>query len=183
MICPGVLGARSVKWLDQITVSDKESPNFYQQRDYKILPPEATDMKKAEKFWSSLPAMLEMPINACVGVPETGAVIKLPPTGLVEVKGYAVPQGHYGPVIRVQVSADEGKTWVDAQLDHGGKLATKWSWVLWNAKVPMKKGKDQRIFARATDAGGHTQEQQRSTWNLRGVAYNGYEANVDLTVL
>ena len=182
-IVPGVLGARSVKWLDRITVSDEESTNFYQQHDYKILPPEVKDMKQADDFWGSTPAMLEMPINACVGIPETGSTTSLPASGLIEVIGYAVPQGHSGPVVRVQVSADDGKTWIDAQLDNGGKLASKWSWVLWNAKVSMGKGQGQCIFAKATDAAGNTQDQQRSTWNLRGVGYNGYEANVDLTVV
>ncbi|KAJ9634004.1 hypothetical protein H2204_006551 [Knufia peltigerae] len=182
-IVPGVLGARSVKWLDSITVSDQESPCFYQQRDYKVLPPEVSDSKTAEGYWSRCPSMLEMPINACVAWPVSGSTIKLPASGFIEVLGYAVPQSSHGPVIRVQVSGDEGKTWSDAQLEHGGKYASKWTWVLWNARIKIEKGERRRIFAKATDSGGYTQTEERSSWNLRGVAYNGYEAAFDLTVI
>lgn len=182
-IVPGVLGARSVKWLDRVTVSEHESPCYYQQRDYKILPPQATDMQVAKQYWSRVPAMLEMPINACVATPKAESTIMLPPSGLVEVKGYAVPQGHFGPVVRVQVSGDDGRSWTDAELNHGGNDASKWSWVLWSTKIKMSPGKGRKIFAKATDAGGNTQEEARSAWNVRGVAYNGYEAVVDLQVI
>lgn len=169
--------------LDRITVSEEESQCFYQQRDYKILPEAATDMQVAKQFWSKTPAMLEMPVNACVATPKSGSIITLSPAGLVEVKGYAVPQGHYGPVVRVEVSGDEGATWVDAQLNCGGEHASKWSWALFQASVRMTPGKNKKIYARATDAAGNTQERARSTWNVRGVAYNGYEAVIDLTVV
>lgn len=183
VVVPGVLGARSCKWLDRITVSAEESPCHYQQNDYKILPEVVTDMQIAKQFWSKTPAMLEMPVNACVATPKSESTITLSPAGLVEVKGYAVPQGHYGPVVRVEVSGDEGATWVDAQLDRGGEHASKWSWALFQASVRMTPGKNKKIYARATDAAGNTQEQARSTWNVRGVAYNGYEAVIDLTVV
>jgi sulfite oxidase len=182
-VVPGVLGARSVKWLDRITVSDKESPCHYQQHDYKVLPPHVPDMKAAERYWGKIPCMLEMPINACVALPESGSTISLPTSGLIEVKGYAVPQGHQGPVVRVQVSGDEGATWIDAELNDGGEDRSKWAWVLWNARVKMDRGCGKKIFAKATDGGGNTQEHAQSTWNLRGVAYNGYEAIVDLMVV
>lgn len=182
-IVPGVLGARSVKWLDKITVSEEESPNFYQRHDYKILPPNATDKKSAEPYWDKIPAMLEMPVNACVAVPSYKSTVKLPDSGLLEVKGYAVPQGHAGPVIKVEVSGDEGQTWTEAKLDYGpAHLASKWSWVLWQCQIKMDRGEGKKIFAKATDAGGNTQDLEKSTWNLRGVGYNGYEAVFDLTV-
>lgn len=48
-LVPGVLGARSVKWLDSLTVSEHESPNHYQRRDYKVLPAEAVDAESADR--------------------------------------------------------------------------------------------------------------------------------------
>jgi sulfite oxidase len=183
VVCPGVLGARSVKWLDRVTVSECESPCFYQQRDYKILPPQVTNMEVAEKYWSKIPSMCEMPINSCISSPESGSTVALPASRLVEVKGYAVPQGSSGPIVRVEVSGDLGRSWVHADLDCGGENASKWAWVLFTAKVRMSTGKGQTIYAKATDAAGNTQEEARSAWNVRGVGYNGYEAVVDLTVV
>lgn len=199
VIVPGVLGARSVKWLDRITVAEEESENTYQRRDYKVLPPNVLTMKDAQAYWEKTPAMLvsmphdsslvaklwqEMPVNACCAIPTYKSTIKLSENGTVQAKGYAVPQGHHGPVTRVQVSGDEGQTWVDAKLDYGPpELASKWTWVLWHVELKMDKGTGKKIFAKATDQAGNTQELEHSTWNLRGVAYNGYEAVFDLTVI
>jgi sulfite oxidase len=53
----GVAVARSVKWLDRIAVQQEESQSFYQRYDYKILPPDAGDMKEAEKYWDTVSAL------------------------------------------------------------------------------------------------------------------------------
>src|SRR3981081_2156224 len=42
VIVPGYIGARSGKWLREITLQERTSTNPYQARDYKIFPPEIT---------------------------------------------------------------------------------------------------------------------------------------------
>lgn len=207
LIAPGIYGCRSVKWLDRITIQPTESRNFYQQRDYKILPPDAVDSTTAASYWSLTPAMTEMAVNSIIATPQSGDTVSLIPSpspsssslsspsssssslflspvaGTIEAKGYAVPQGDQGPVVKVEVSIDDGQTWSDAELLEpppqplGKAAAGKWCWTLWRATIPVsvQQGTTQQvsIFSRATDAGGNTQPAV-SPWNLRGVGYNGY---------
>ncbi|KAJ9640061.1 hypothetical protein H2199_006295 [Coniosporium tulheliwenetii] len=116
VVVPGVAGARSVKWVDRISVLMVESANFYQQHDYKILPPEVEDAESAAAWWHRTPALQEMPINSVVGVPPNGSTVKRDTEGMVTVKGYALPSGSNGPVVKVEVSADEGESWVEAEI-------------------------------------------------------------------
>lgn len=179
VITPGIAGARSVKWLQNVTVQREESQNTYQQRDYKVLPEEVEDMEMAKKYWSSTPAVQEMPINSVIGLPANGSTVQRNADDMVEVKGYALPGGDDGPVTRVEVSAD-GMTWKEAELLHH-KDEGKWSWMLWQAGVKVEPGSGRTIRSRAVDAGGNSQPQQPK-WNLRGVCYNGYGEASDLTV-
>lgn len=189
-LVPGVAGARSVKWLDRITVQLSESPNFYQQHDYKALPYHATDSEAAKPFWHRVPALQDMPVNSVVADPGDGETVRRDAQGRIEVRGYALPSGDHGPVVRVEVSGDGGVTWEEAELlrqeggeEEGGKegVGLKWAWTLWWARVGVEKGTG-RILSRATDRGGNVQD-GKPEWNLRGVAYNGYGEARGLTVL
>lgn len=202
MIVPGVSGCRSVKWVDEITVQSEESKSIYQRYDYKRLPPEATNKEIAKQYWDITPALQDMPINSVIAEPLNGDTIRLPPSGMIEIKGYALPQGDQGPVVKVEISIDEGQTWETAKILSGNDIKAKWCWALWKATVRLQKGKKRRILSRATDKGGNVQngEPVRSTlhphlskssgksndrqeWNLRGVGYDGYGESRDLDVI
>jgi sulfite oxidase len=81
--------------------------------------------------------------------------------------------------VRVEVSVDGGETWTDAELvkSYEGEAAKdvelKWAWTLWKARIKVDKGKDVKIYSRATDKSGNMQK-FCPKWNFRGVAYNGY---------
>lgn len=188
-VVPGVIGARSVKWLDRISVSTSESPNFYQRHDYKVLPPEVTDTESAEKYWDKVPPMEDNPINSVVANPEDGEAVKVDEHGRLKVKGYAVPGGSGGPIVEVEVAVvppekqlqkNDEVRWVKANLGP----ASRWSWVIWEAElVDVPKGEGMRIFSRATDREGNVQDQEQTQWNLRGVGYNAIEGPVGLKIL
>lgn len=183
VVIPGVAGARWVKWLDRIRIQDQHCQNHYQQYDYKILPPEVNDSEKAKEYWMKVPPLLDMPINSVIAAPNDGETV-VAQIGRVGVKGYALPQGRDGPVTRVEVSGNGGRTWIDAQLEahECEKFNDKWCWKLWKASVPMEKGSGKLILSRAFDAAGNTQRES-CPWNLRGVAYNGYGISKDLNIV
>ncbi|BFZ59905.1 hypothetical protein YB2330_000927 [Saitoella coloradoensis] len=165
VIVPGHAGARSVKWLDQITIANAESPNFYQQHDYKVLPPDVED--KADVDWSKIPALQAMPINSVICTPSSGEAVLL--NGRTTFRGYALG-GEGGAVRRVQLSSDDGQTWKEARITY---QEGRWSWTLWECELdgltPASK-----IVCKAMNENGHEQPPM-SQWNLRGVAMNGFD--------
>ncbi|KIW88428.1 uncharacterized protein Z519_10997 [Cladophialophora bantiana CBS 173.52] len=160
-VIPGVIGARSVKWLDSIVVAGEESTNHYQRRDYKILPPEADNSTETvneggrDELWDHVPAMIDNPINSVVAVPGRDRdVVSRDGNGCVHVKGYAIPKGKHDKARKV-----------------------KFTWVLWDVYIPCEPGDDVSIWSKATDRGGNTMsaEQAEGSWNLRGVGFNAVE--------
>jgi sulfite oxidase len=161
IVVPGFLGARWVKWVDTIIVSSEESLNYYQQRDYKILPPHVESKESAKALWAKYPSMTALPLNSVIGVASRTE-------DTLYVKGYAIP-GSCGNVQAVEITIDAGKTWQSAQIVY---QQGRWSWTLWEFEVG---GVEQcgRVYCRAIDSEGNVQPQQ-GIWNLRGVAYNGW---------
>lgn len=184
LVVPGICGARSVKWLDTIRLSKETSPNLYEQKDYKILPPQVTNAEEAAKYWGTVPPLMDMPVNSVVASPVTDEEVEVGKDGL-EIAGYAVPAGMDGPVVSVDISIDDGEGWREAQLLDGPAEVSKWGWSRWKYVLDrddlQSLGSNKlTILSRAKDAGGNLQ--QECEWNLRGVAYNGYGEAREVTI-
>ncbi len=157
-LIPGYIGARSVKWLGRIVVSDRPSDNHFQARAYKVLPAE---VDPTTVDWDEYPAIEEAPLQAVVCVPGTGATV---PAGPVIVQGYATAPGHRR-VAAVELSADDGATWQAADLlDRPAPGA----WARWQAIVTLAAG-DGELIARARDSeGGTGAVHVHERWNPKG---------------
>ncbi|KAI1121383.1 sulfite oxidase-like protein [Nemania abortiva] len=168
VVVPGVAGARSVKWIDCITVQREESPNVYQQRDYKVLPENVQTMEEADKCWDTVPAIQDMPINSVIISPRSGGSVTRDQNGTILVTGYAVPGGSDRPIVKTEAE------FVDAPK--------RWTWCIWRVRMKVTKSSQLRIYARAVDRGGNEQS-SKPRWNLRGVVYDGYGESRDVTVI
>jgi sulfite oxidase len=160
-IVPGYIGARSVKWLSKITVSDRPSPNHYVAEAYKIVKTEDKgELAAADPIYANV-------VNAAICQPAAGAMLK---AGKTTVSGYALPSGQRRATIeRVEVSADGGQSWTRARLS--GE-ASPYSWQLWTADLDLRPGK-QELIARAIDSTGNATP-ERGQWNLKGYLYNAW---------
>lgn len=161
LVVPGYIGARSVKWLHKIVVSDRPSPNRFLARDYKLLY-EGTE----DEIQSTRP-ILEYALNSAITFPKAGSTVS---GERVNVRGYALPAGKSGTQIaKVEVSADDGQTWQTATITSPRR---DFSWVTWGATVSVPAGMS-TLAVRATDTSGNTQP-ERARWNLKGYMNNGW---------
>lgn len=175
VVVPGVVGARNVKWVSRIVVSDIESPSHWQQNDYKGFSPstdwDTVDFKKS-------PAIQNMPVTSAICQPENKSKVKIDADGCIEVKGYAWSGGG-NAIVRVDLTLDNGKSWHVADLvqpKEVNKNGRQWSWTLWKAKLPAPKNvQEVEIWSKAVDSNYNVQpETFENTWNLRGVLSSAY---------
>lgn len=167
-VVPGYIGARSVKWLGRIVVSDRPSPNHYLADAYKLV----TEGTKLE--WAEAGPLYAWPLNSVICEPRAGAKLK---AGVVRVTGYALPHGRPGRTIsRVQLSADGGNTVVEAKLTSPKR---EHCWALWSADVKVTP-KTKQLIVRATDSAGDVQP-RKVDWNMKGYMYNAWH-RVPVTV-
>ncbi len=158
VVVPGFAGVRSPKWLATITVQDAPSDNHMQQRDYKLVPPDATE---ETVDWATGITINDMPLNAAICEPAPHATLA---PGNVVLRGYAIATGR--AIVRVDVSQDGGRNWTQAVLEH--QEDAPWSWTFWQCSLDLTKGTHD-LAVRAWDSAGQTQPARADdTWNFKG---------------
>lgn len=180
VLIPGHVAARSVKWVNKITLANEESHSHWQRNDYKGFSP-SSNWDKLD--WDSAASIQEMPVQSGILEPSNNSSIT---TDLqtVTLKGYAWSGGGRS-VLRVDVSGDGGKTWHVAKLlpppDDIAKQKNHqhWSWTQWECEIPVesaqKPGEQVEFVCKAVDSSYNVQPNQvDGIYNKRGVLSNAW---------
>ncbi len=170
VVVPGYIGARSVKWVNTVTVQNVPSLNYFQAIDYRLLPPE-TDADTVAPG-EGIP-LSSLPLNCDILEPADGEHVA---GGRCAIRGYALA-GDGREIARVDVSVDDGGSWRQADLE---TASNPWTWRFWSLSVDIEPG-PLTVTARAWDDIGTTQpESTASLWNPRGYGNNAW-ARIALT--
>lgn len=170
VVVPGVIGARSVKWLSSINIIENECQGFFMQRDYKMFPP-TVNWENID--WSTRRPQMDFPVQSVICSLEEENTVE---PGKIVVHGYAVSGGGRG-IERVDVSFDGGRTWMEAiRYQKSAEISyvaddtssNKWAWVLFKAEADVSHPTE--IVTKAVDIGANVQpENVEVIWNLRGI--------------
>ncbi len=163
-LVPGFIGARSVKWLERITVQDEPSQNYFQRHAYRLFAPQ---IGPETVNWDEGIMLSEMNVTSviCSHVEEEQVA-----SGVVTVQGYSIAGGGRD-VMRVDVSCDGGESWTAAKLLND---AGPWAWTLWKLELELKPGKYQ-LVVRAVDSAINSQSAEvAQVWNFKGYMNNAW---------
>lgn len=177
-VIPGTVGARNVKWLCKVVASEQEYNGQWQQRDYKGFSP-SVDWSNVD--FTKSPAIQELPVTSLICSPQEGCVVNTEEHEEITVQGIAWSGGGR-EIVRVDVSADGGKSWLEAELKEGTgqRRGRAWAWTMWEATVPVTPEKatvsgSLELCCKAVDSSYNVQPDTTAPiWNLRGCLSNAW---------
>ena len=161
LVVPGWEGAYAIKWLNSITVANKEEPGFWVQTGYRyptkrVAPGAAVDAK-------DLAPLTGLVVKSLITRPLEGAVV---PPGPVTVAGFAWAGDR--DITKVDISVDSGATWQAAKLSG---QAVKYAWRRFEFTFTATTQETHTILSRATDSRGAVQPVVPA-WNPSGYLWN-----------
>lgn len=192
-VVPGMIGARSVKWLKKLIVTEGPSDNWYHIYDNRVLPTMISPEEAANnpKWWTDERyAIYDLSTNSATVYPahdEQLSLVNGPEN--YRAKGYAYGGGGRR-ITRVEVSLDKGRSWRLADVDYPedryraaeddlyeGRLDMSWRetcycWCFWSLDIPVAElsgAKD--LLVRAMDESMGVQPRDMY-WSVLGMMNN-----------
>jgi nitrate reductase (NAD(P)H) len=192
-VIPGQIGARSVKWLKRLILTEGPSENWYHIYDNRVLPTMVSpeESAKGPKWWvDERYAIYDLSPNSATVYPAHDEVLNLENAKeFYRARGYAYSGGGRR-ITRVEISLDKAKTWRLADIEYpedryrnvetdlfGGSLDMWWRetcfcWCFWSLNIPTSElagAKD--ILVRAMDESMNMQPRDMY-WSVLGMMNN-----------
>lgn len=161
LIVPGWEGAYSVKWVNHLQALNQEHDGFFVKTAYRhpnkpVAPGQAVPPE-------NMVPLTGLIVKSFINSPLEGASFK---PGKVRVGGFA--WAGESLIAKVEVSMDNGSTWVLARL---GKERARYTWQSFEHEFTITKPGSYLLMARATDIQGKVQP-LAPQWNPSGYLWN-----------
>ena len=161
LIVPGWYGMTQVKWLTRIRVLGRPFTGYQNVTGYRLRATEDDPGTPIERI--RVRSLMAPP-----GFPTFQPRTRVVDAGPVSLSGRA--WSGTAPIVRVEVSADDGATWADATL---GPEPQPHAWRWWSFTWDAHPGR-YSLCSRATDGDGVVQP-DRPEWNVGGYLNNAVE--------
>jgi sulfane dehydrogenase subunit SoxC len=160
LVVPDWYGMASVKWLREIRAIKEPFEGVQQALTYNY---QTSEDDPGTPVTRKHPHALMIP----PGIPDFLSRKRHVRAGRITIEGRA--WSGFGPVERVEFSADGGKVWREADL---GDTLGPHGWTSWSSDWDARPG-DYELCVRASDATGKTQPLDgKQAWNLGGYGVN-----------
>jgi DMSO/TMAO reductase YedYZ molybdopterin-dependent catalytic subunit len=159
LVAPGWYGMAHVKWLTEITFTDRPFDGFQQATAYRL---RQRPDEPGDPVTRIAPRALVIP----PGFPDFMSRSRIVRPGPVLLQGRA--WSGRAPIATVEVSVDNGQTWAPCTVEAPGEH--RWAWRAWSHEWLATPG-EYVLTARATTADGEVQPVDQA-WNRGGFANN-----------
>ena len=150
LVVPGYYGTNSVKWVCRLEIANRRHPGTFTRVLYNDPVPGRQELRPV---WEIGPeSLIVCPVNGSKAQ-----------TGIHKIWGWA--WGH-SPIMRVEVSCDDGRTWNIAAIDP----RRGWAWQRFSFDWDAKTAGRYRLHARALDASGQTQPAEAARNSVHAIA-------------
>lgn len=157
LIVPGWYGMASVKWLSRIEVVTQPFDGHFQLTDYRYRQDES----------ESGDPVREIRVRSLFCLPSSVTLAAGPQ------RFHGVAWSGHGPIVVVECSPDNGKSWEAADL---APATDRYAWQSWEWRWEAPPGRT-TLLCRAFDAAGNSQPLEQA-WNLAGYGNNAVQSVV-----